>query len=120
MSEAPQSNAGETKVPPKLPDIPSGDKLFATIMGPIEPDLVLTTEERNAKYTNETPVETAARIERYGKAIATYRKQYADFVNKQTGDIRVFGNALLHDFEGDDQSGANALSEIESQISNMQ
>ncbi len=104
----------------QAPHIPTGDELFREIMGPIEPDFLLSEEEREAKYAGESEEENKARLNRYNQKIAEYKKQYDDRQVQQTSEIRSFGNGLLKDFEEQDAAqDANALESLESQINNF-
>ena len=62
---------------PARPVIPTGQELYDSIMGHIEPDL--TTEEIKTlatKYEQETPEQTAARKKRYELAFERYAQAY--------------------------------------------
>lgn len=111
---------GPEKKPLQAPYIPSGDEMYREIMGGIEPDLLLSEEERAAKYAGESDAENAARVARYANAITEYKKQYKEKQIVQSSDIRSFGNNLLHDFESQDSAKESSeLDLLESQIANL-
>ena len=63
------------------PVVPTGQELYDSIMGHIEPDL--TTESLKTlaqKYEGETPEQTATRKRRYDLAFERYDQAYADYV----------------------------------------
>ncbi|OGJ55599.1 hypothetical protein A3D88_00570 [Candidatus Peribacteria bacterium RIFCSPHIGHO2_02_FULL_52_16] len=66
---------------PARPVIPTGQELYDSLMGHIEPDL--TTESLKMleqKYAGETPEQTAVRKQRYDLAFERYDQAYADYV----------------------------------------
>lgn len=57
----------------KRPIVPTAPELFVTLMGPLEPDLLLSTDERETKYAGETSAEHDQRMQRYEAAFQQYR-----------------------------------------------
>ena len=117
MNEHASTSGNEMK---KAPRIPTGDELFAEIMGPIEPDLLLSEAEREAKYAGENAAENKARLAKYADAIKKYKQDYEKHQTTQTSEVRSFGNSLLKDFEAQDSAKESSqLDSLESQINNL-
>lgn len=71
----------------KIPAIPHGKEFFDEVMGGIEPDLVLSDEQREAKYVGESETDRAARMKRYEEKFAEYDKAAAARLSQLSGNV---------------------------------
>lgn len=104
---------------PTPPIIKSGKEVYAEIMGKIEPDLVLSEEELNTKYNDETPEENEQRMERYRNAFIKYMKQYEEYRKQRQAEVQGYKKDVFASVEGRDQAREDAaMNDLESAISN--
>lgn len=79
------SDDGQSKAQKALP---TGEQLYDALMILIEPELISANipllEE---KYKNESPVERAARMQKYQKAMEEYDKRYSALIAALNADV---------------------------------
>jgi hypothetical protein len=101
--------------------IPSGDDLYNTLMGRIEPDL--TTDQLpllDQKYKGESAEEAKVRAERYEKAFAEYDKQLAEYLAELQGKVREYQLSACRSVEHDDrEKEERQLSALESTMDSL-
>ena len=99
--------------------LPVADEVYRTIMGQIEPELLLPEAELQAKYADETEADGVARSVRYDKAFAEYDRQYARYMQDLTADASTYVKQGVVALEQKDQEHEqNDIADIESAISN--
>lgn len=104
---------------PPLPQIPTGDEIYNSIMSQIEPELtsaqISLLEE---KYKGETEGDQKVRMERYTKAFEEYEKQYGEYIATLDAQVRSFKRDAMSSTEGQSRAEDNAqLASLESVIS---
>src|SRR3989338_2384803 len=71
----------EKMTEPQTYTIPTGQELYDSIMGHIEPDLTSEgLKTLDQKYASETPMETAERKQRYELAFERYEQAYQGYI----------------------------------------
>lgn len=115
-----QSSVG-TGVFPVPPVIPSGEEVYDSIMGGIEPELVTTVlPTLKEKYKDETPAAAKARAERYEKAFAEYDKRYAQYIASQQQGIQTYEKQFMQGVQKVAAAAeASQLDDISSQIASL-
>ena len=103
------------------PTVLSGEEVYDSIMGEIEPELlsknIILLEE---KYKEETPDQKKARGERYGKAFAEYEKHYQKYLADSSSTLQRFkGQALKSVEDADRKQDAMGVQSLEAQMSSM-
>ena len=105
---------------PIPPVIPSGDELYAQIMGDIEPDLLaenISIVQR--KFADASEDEQQEMRERYTKAFERYNVELEQYQQKQSETIQSFGKAYITHIENIDRATElDALTALESTIQN--
>ncbi len=98
--------------------IPTGDELYNTLMGKIEPEL--TTAELpvlDARYKDETPEQSKARARRYEKAFAEYDRQLQSYMGDLQAKLKAHQRIAMSSAElGAKAEEEEALTAIESSI----
>ena len=106
---------------PVPPVVMSGAELYNQIMSGIEMDL--TTENMptlDKKYAGESEEDQKVRMEKYSVAFAEYQKQFEEFQEKQSAEIRTFGNTAISYIENQDRaSDDDVLNSLESSMQNI-
>jgi hypothetical protein len=93
---------------------PTGQQIYDTIMGWIEPDLVTAALPLVAeKYKNETPQEKKERTDRYALAYEAYDKVYAVWSQRLGAAVAAYRRAAL---QGAEQESTTEESGILSQL----
>jgi hypothetical protein len=85
---------------PDPPVIPSGDEIYDSIMGKIEPEL--TTAELPklaAKYKGESRAEADVRKNRYNAAFATYYKEFRKFTMELRKKVQNYHRTVIRFLE---------------------
>lgn len=103
---------------PTPPTIPSGRKIYDSIMSKIEPELVSSSlPTLNEKYKNETAIEKKARTARYNEAFAKYRKEFNEYIADLEKKVYQYHKAAMRSTEKDSRKKeTEELSSIESAI----
>lgn len=98
--------------------IPTGDELYNTLMGGIEPEL--TTAELpmlDGRYANETSDQSKERARRYQKAFAEYDKQLQSYMGDLQTKLHMHQRIAMSSAElGAKTEEEEALTAIESSI----
>lgn len=92
------------------PVLPTGQEIFDTIMGGIEPELVSGNEAAlAATYANETPDQKQERMARYQSAFETYDVRYKEYCDTMNAQVNAYRHDALRMAEGkshDEETGA--------------
>ncbi|MDB4978270.1 MAG: hypothetical protein JWM56_456 [Candidatus Peribacteria bacterium] len=106
---------------PAAPAIPTGDEVYALLMGKIEPELMPDQiETLKEKYKDETPEQAAARSERYDKAFAEYDAQYLAYMAALETKVKVYQRDAIGSVEKEDRRTEDSeLTNLEAVISSM-
>jgi len=112
-----QNVGGNAQLPPK-PVVPDGHALYNSIMGKIEPDLILSElEKMDEKYKGETPEEKKARMKRYKEAFTKYEEIYGEYIGSLTEEVNVYKREALDYVESQNQvKEEKILADLESSI----
>lgn len=100
MVRIPNFMPDQTIAPPAPPVIPSGQEIYAYLMGAIEPDLAMDNAAREAKYAGEADEQRKARFTRYQKAFAEYKKQAAEAFARMHREVEAYSRAAVKYAEG--------------------
>lgn len=95
-----------------------GRQVYDMLMSAIEPELVSSViPTLKAKYKDETPMQKAARGERYREAFKKYDAVYADFIQEATQVVHDSKMEALASAEAKaKEDDTNELNALESQF----
>lgn len=112
------ASASQTGLPTR-PVLPTGQHIYDSLMGGIEPELVepvLSSLEQ--KYAAETPEQKAERMARYQKAFEEYDKQYAAYIVTLSDQVHTYRHESIKAVESRARADESAeLSQLESTFS---
>ncbi len=100
------------------PHVPTPAEFYHSLMGSIEPDLLLSTAEREQKYADEAPQEKQQRMQRYEKAFLSYKQQRTEAYAKLHASVDTYVRGIRALAEAESQkSDERMLHDIEVQVS---
>jgi len=82
-------------IPPR-PTVPSGQKIYDSIMSEIEPDLAMSVVKTlDQKYQGESDNKKKIRMKRYQDAFVEYNKRYAAYMEKLNSEVGEYKRTAL-------------------------
>lgn len=73
------------------PALPTGREIYDTLMGAIEPDLLIAhVDGLEQRYARETVDDYGKRMERYRKAFDEYDRQYAEYMSALSQQVTTY------------------------------
>ncbi|MEN9561259.1 MAG: hypothetical protein RIQ56_532 [Candidatus Parcubacteria bacterium] len=102
----PTQGSGQTTAP----RIPTGQELYDTIMGEIEPDLTSSGIKTLAeKYKDEKPGETIMRKQRYELAMERYNQAYSDYIETLHAQVERYRRSSFNEIELKDRARESSI-----------